>query len=107
MHELGKILWTITALDDLKKIIKYIKKDSIERAENIFNKIKIKTLNLSNMPLEGRIVPELREYKIETYRELIEPPWRIIYKIEDRKVFILSVIDGRRNVEDILIDRFL
>jgi hypothetical protein len=41
------------------------------------------------------------------YRELIELPWRIIYKIEEDKVFVLAVIDGRRNMEDILLDRFV
>lgn len=59
------------------------------------------------MPLQGRIVPELRYYGVLTYRELIRPPWRIIYKTEENKVWVLAVIDGRRNVEDILLDRFI
>ncbi|MDD4169451.1 MAG: type II toxin-antitoxin system RelE/ParE family toxin [Desulfotomaculaceae bacterium] len=41
------------------------------------------------------------------YRELIAPPWRIIYKIEGNKVLVLAVINARRNVEDVLLDRFI
>jgi plasmid stabilization system protein ParE len=59
------------------------------------------------MPLQGRIVPELRHYNILTYRELINSPWRIIYKIEEKKVWVLAVLDGRRNMEDVLLDRFI
>jgi toxin ParE1/3/4 len=101
------VLWTRTALDDLKRIIRYIGMDSKNRAADIFKKIRSEAERLKEMPQQGRIVPELLFYKIETYRELIESPWRIIYRIEKTKVFIASVIDGRRNIEDILIDRFL
>ena len=59
------------------------------------------------MPEKGRIVPELEFFHIRTYREIIESPWRIIYRIEEQKAHILAVIDGRRNVEDILLQRFL
>jgi len=57
--------------------------------------------------LQGRIVPELQYYSILTYRELINPPWRIMYKIEGNKVWVLAVFDGRRNLEDLLLDRFI
>ena len=107
MPELVKVYWTATALNDLKMIVRYIGQDSTERAENSFKKIREKTAGLSEMPLQGRIVPEMLDYHIETYRELIENLWRIIYKMEENKVFILSVIDGRRNFEDIIIDRFM
>jgi toxin ParE1/3/4 len=32
-------------------------------------------------------------------------PWRIIYRIATPSVFVMTVIDGRRNVEDILLER--
>lgn len=49
----------------------------------------------------------MRYYSILTYRELIVPPWRIIYKVDDLKEWVFAVIDGRRNVEDVLLDRFI
>jgi len=39
------------------------------------------------------------------YREIVTAPWRIIYRISDKNVYVLSVLDARRNVEDILLKR--
>lgn len=102
-----QVFWTQTAQQDLKKIIGYIAADSEINARRVYLVIKQKADNLRQMPLQGRIVPELRYYSILTYRELISPPWRIIYKTAENKVWVLAVIDGRRNVEDILLDRFI
>ena len=46
------------------------------------------------MPLQGRIVPELEEHGLKIYREIIENPWRIIYKTEGQTVYILAVTNG-------------
>ncbi len=102
-----QIFWTRTAQQDLKRILEYIAADSEVIVRRVYLAIKQKTDNLHQMPLQGRIVPELRYYNILTYRELISSPWRIIYKTEGHKVWMLAVIDGRRNVEDILLNRFL
>ncbi|MDA8233658.1 MAG: type II toxin-antitoxin system RelE/ParE family toxin [Clostridia bacterium] len=100
-------LWTQSAQQDLRKIIEYINADSEIKARRVYLAIKEKADNLRQMPLQGRIVPELRYYNVLTYRELISPPWRIIYKTEGKKVWVFAVIDGRRNVEDLLIDRLI
>lgn len=102
-----QVFWTQTAQQDLKKVIEYIAADSQNHARKAYLDIKQKAGNLRQMPLQGRIVPELEFYSILTYRELISPPWRIIYKIEENKVWVLAVFDGRRNVEDLLLDRFI
>jgi toxin ParE1/3/4 len=39
------------------------------------------------------------------YRELIIVPWRIIYRVAENKIYVLSVLDSRQNVEDILLKR--
>lgn len=105
--ETYQVFWTQTAQQDLKKIIEYISYGSRIQARKAYLSIRQKAHNLREMPLQGRCVPELKYYNIMTYRELIVPPWRIIYKIEQSKVWVLAVIDGRRNVEDILLDRFI
>lgn len=101
------VLWSNTAQRDLLNIIDYIAINSKQNAKNIFKKIKENASNLNTMPEKGRIVPELDFFNIRTYREIIESPWRIIYRIEEQKMHILAVIDGRRNFEDILLQRFL
>jgi toxin ParE1/3/4 len=104
---MAQVFWTRTAQRDLRKIIEYIAADSATQARKVYLAIKEKADYLRQMPLQGRIVPELRYYGILTYRELISSPWRIIYRGEANKVWVLAVIDGRRNVEDILLDRFI
>ncbi|HBK67784.1 MAG TPA: plasmid stabilization protein [Firmicutes bacterium] len=104
---LYQVFWTQTAQQDLVRIIEYIAVDSEIQAKRVYSTLKQKADSLRQMPLQGRIVPELRSYNILTYREVINPPWRIIYKNTEDKVWGLAVIDGRRNVEDILLDRFI
>lgn len=101
------ILWTKTAERDLGNIIEYIAHDSLDRALDILNAIRSTASGLTTMPDRGRIVPELKVHGITTYRELVVSPWRMIYRTEGKSVIVLSVIDARRNLEDILLERFV
>lgn len=101
------IKWAAVAQSDLKQIIDHIAVDSPDNALGILKKIREEASSLYTFPDQGRIVPELKDQGIHIYREIIVPPWRIIYRISDTNVIVLSVIDSRRNVEDILLDRFM
>jgi plasmid stabilization system protein ParE len=105
MKSTYKIIWSDIAEKDLVNIIGYIAADSKRDALKILNKIKGKISKLYNLPERSRIVPELKAFGIHHYRELIIPPWRIIYRISEDKVYVLSVIDSRQNVEDVLLKR--
>ena len=63
--------------------------------------------SLASLPNRGRTPPELRSIGERTWRELQEPPWRILYRRLDDTVQIHAVLDGRRNLEDILMERML
>ena len=102
-----EVEWAQSASKDLENIIDYISQDNVDTAISIFEKIKSKCNTLNQFHDRGRIVPELKTYGILSYRELIISPWRVIYRISEQKVYILAVIDSRRNMEDILIERFL
>jgi len=41
------------------------------------------------------------------YREIIVEYWRIIFKIENNYVYIMLVIDGRRNLEELLLKKMI
>ena len=101
------IIWAGVAENDLKEIIEYIATDSPANALIALKKIKQKASSLYTLPERGRIVPGLKDQGILLYRELIVPPWRIIYRISEMKVYVLSVLDARQNVEDILLGRLI
>jgi toxin ParE1/3/4 len=102
-----QVLWTHVAQNDLKEIFEYIPQVRPQAALKIFKNIKDKASSLFSFPERGRIVPELQSHGILQYRELVIKPWRLIYKIQDQKIFVLSVIDSRQNVEDILLNRMI
>jgi plasmid stabilization system protein ParE len=102
-----RVEWSRQAGKDLLNSIDYLSRDSNDAAINIFEKIKFKCESLNQTPERGRIIPELKEFGIFNYHELIVKPWQIIYRMSDKKVYILAVIDSRRNIEDILIERFI
>ncbi|MDR2785694.1 MAG: type II toxin-antitoxin system RelE/ParE family toxin, partial [Treponema sp.] len=94
--------WAAPAREDLNEIIEYIAQTNITYAVKILDKIESAIKNLDVSPKRGRIVPELEKYGYILYREIIVDYWRIMYKIENDIVYIMVVIDGRRNVEDII-----
>jgi toxin ParE1/3/4 len=102
-----EVIWSYVAENDLRNVIEYIAKDSPDNASMIFKKIRRKASCLYIMPERGRIVQELRDQGILQYRELIISPWRIIYRISGKCVYVLSVLDSRQNVEDILLERLI
>lgn len=102
-----ELLWTESAKNDLNEIIDYIANDSKEIALEKLLEIKDNTKQLSSFRNHGRIIPELKKQNIIKFREVIVSPWRIMYKISDDKIYIMAVIDGRRNIEDILLKRQL
>lgn len=108
MPEKYEIEWTETARNDLDEITDYIALDSIESAIKIYNSLIQKVESLSRFPTRGRIVPELREFGFDMYREIIVRPFRIFYKIEnDSKVILLGILDGRRDLFQLLLHRIV
>ncbi len=107
MNPKYEIIWTNVAENDFKEIIEYITIDSHQNALTILKNIRQRASTLYTLPERGRIVPELQAQGILQYRELIIPPWRLVYRIDERKIYVLSVIDSRRNVEDILLSRLV
>ena len=107
MNEKYRVKWAAVAESDLKQIIDYIAIDSPGNALQILKKLKQKASSLYTLPERGRIVPELQGQGIQIYREIIVAPWRIIYRITDTTVFVLSVIDSRQNIEDVLLNRLI
>lgn len=101
------VVWTKSAILDLEQVIEYIKIDSLDISKNFFFEIKSECSNLYYFPQRKRIVPELQQIGIIKYREIIYKTWRIIYKIDNTKIYILLVVDSHRDLEDILFQRLI
>ena len=95
-----KIIWSPLAIDRVSEIAKYIAKDKSEAAEKwidqIFNSVK----KIENFPQIGRMVPEANRKEI---REILLKNYRIIYRVEDVQITILTVRHGKQilPVEDL------
>jgi toxin ParE1/3/4 len=102
-----KVLIPSSVSYDLQEIVDYISEDNASIALKILDRLESRINSLREYPERGRVVPELLNQNIIEYHEIIESPWRVIYKIVESTVFILTVIDGRRNVQDILLRKLM
>jgi plasmid stabilization system protein ParE len=100
------VCWTKTAAQDLEAIVDYIAHESFDTALRILTKVRGAAATLSSTPHRGRVVPELRTHGILVYHELVVSPWRMIYRIGEGQVYVLAMFDSRRNLEDVLLERF-
>lgn len=101
------VQWADTAEKDVESIVGYIANDNVDEALRVLEVIRGKAAALNRFPDRGRVVPELKEQGITLYRELVFSPWRLLYRISGTTVYVLAVFDSRRNLEDILLNRFL
>ena len=92
---------------DLEGIIEFIAAEDPVTAGQVLDRIESRCAALTQMPERGRVVPELAAFGIHTYRELVVSPWRVVYRLSGTRVQVLAVLDGRRNVEDVLLDRLV
>lgn len=99
--------WAATARADLDAIIDYIAEDSVQAALSILGKFERAASRLATMPQRGRVVPELAAIGVHGYRELILSPWRIVYRVSESAVNVLAVVDSRRDLGDLLLERFV
>jgi plasmid stabilization system protein ParE len=102
-----RVLWTQSAIHDLRAVMTYISVSSFVTARKQLTRVTKRAVSLERYPERGRVVPELREQGVLMYRELVIAPWRLIYRISGNDVFIVCFLDSRRNVEDILLDRLV
>jgi plasmid stabilization system protein ParE len=107
MTEKYFIKWAAPAREDLNEIVEHIARTNSSYAVKILDKIESAVKNLDISPRRGRVVPELEKYGYILYREIIVDYWRIIYKVENDVVYMMVVIDGRRNIEDAILRKLL
>ena len=93
-----KIIWTKSAVSSLENIKNYIALESEYYAIDLIEKIISAVEKLSNFPRLGR---QVAEAKSEDVREIIYGSYRIIYKSDKDTVYILAIIHGARNINNL------
>jgi toxin ParE1/3/4 len=86
------VRWTPQAADDLQAIYDFIARDSRYYAQLTVEDILAAIDRLERFPLMGRHVPERPR---EDLRELIKPPYRIVYRVSE-VVKILTIFRASR-----------
>ena len=104
-EKIEEIIISEFAEDDLDEIAAYYFSRSPDYVERIISAFEENVMSLQKHPKSGRIVPELERQGITKYRELIQEYYRIIYEISGNKIIVHTIIDGRRNYEEIIISK--
>ncbi|KAB2837406.1 MAG: type II toxin-antitoxin system RelE/ParE family toxin [Melioribacteraceae bacterium] len=103
-----KVNLSYSAEEDLFEIYKYVfVNDSPESADKLHSKLYEKCAALQDYPNRGHIPPELSLIEIDDFLEITYKPYRIIYQIIEKTVFIHCVLDGRRDMQKLLQERFI
>lgn len=103
-----RLLLTEDALHDLEELDDYIRShDGLEKADYVLGHIEAVIHKLADFPERGHYPPELASLGIKEYREVFFKPYRIIYRVMGKRVYIYLVADGRRDMQALLARRLL
>lgn len=86
--------WTEGAVSQLASIAEYISVTSPVYAEAMIERIVARLALAQAHPLVGRHVRELRQ---ENVRELVEPPYRLVYRAREECIEVLAIVHGRQD----------
>jgi toxin ParE1/3/4 len=88
-----RVIWSTEAFKDLDAIYEYIAKDSPIYAQRVVERIISRGEQIAKYPKSGRKTPEMNRPDI---REIIEGSYRIIYRLKEHEIEILTVLHGAR-----------
>jgi plasmid stabilization system protein ParE len=86
---MAQVIWTLPAVSDLDAVADYIALDNPDAARALVRRVFSHVEQLGRFPASGSRVPELRGGR---YRQIIEPPCRVLYRVDGPKVLILHVM---------------
>ena len=102
------VFLTNDAARDLEELIEYISlHDAPQKGDYVLGQIEKAFSRLSKFPARGAHPKELLALGILEYREVFFKPYRIIYRIMDKNVYVLLIADGRRDMQTLLQRRLL
>ena len=93
------VVWSLQAIRDVESIRAFIARDSPSYAELVARRIVAAVERLQSFPESGRVVPERQNPVI---REVIEGPFRIVYRLRGDAAEIVTVFRGSREIPDFI-----
>lgn len=103
-----EVFLTDDAARDLNELYEAIALlDSPYKADYVPGRIEKALSRLSKFPGRGAHPQELRALGILEYREIFFKPYRIIYRVMGKNVYVLLIADGRRDMPSLLQRRLL
>jgi toxin ParE1/3/4 len=103
-----RVFLVLDAESDLFEIFSYISSnDSEGRARFVYDKLKDVCSSLEFFPHRGHIPPEFERIGIDSFLQVHFKPYRIIYSVSGKKVFVHCVLDGRRDLQELLHRRLI
>jgi toxin ParE1/3/4 len=90
---MARIDWSARASDELDQIGEFVARDSVRLAQALVKRLLSATWQLEAFPRSGRVVPEFDQVDL---REIIVQSYRIVYRVREDTVEILTVRHGAR-----------
>ncbi|GAP97791.1 type II toxin-antitoxin system RelE/ParE family toxin [Leptolyngbya sp. NIES-2104] len=86
-----RVVWTEIAINQLQGIYDYIAQTSIAYADQTVDRLTRRSQQIASFPRSGRMVPEFQD---DSIREVIENPYRLIYRILPEQIDVIAVVHG-------------
>ena len=81
--------------------------DSQANAQHVLDRIEKAIESLAQNPERGSYPKELAALGIRDYRQVFFKPYRMIYRVVGKRVYVDVLADGRRDMQTLLATRLL
>ena len=90
---MAQVIWTEPALNDLDAIADYVAIENPVAAAELVKRVFSHVAQLEAYAESGSRPPELKRSR---YRQIVEPPCRVFYRYDGKRVFVLHVMRSER-----------
>jgi toxin ParE1/3/4 len=102
------VLLTQSAARDVESIYEYLcESDGEANADKVVAALDVAVESLAKFPSRGSHPMEMLRLGINEYRQVFVGPYRMIYRVAERRVYVYLVADGRRDMQSLLAKRLL
>ena len=103
-----KVVILDSAEQDLRDLRRYVVKNFSHAIWlKTYSKLKESIRNLATFPLLGAVPPELETLNMNQYRQIISGMNRVVYEPRADAVYIYMIVDTRRDLESLLMQRLM